>query len=129
VLKNDFILRIIEELVAALRRVMKLREEERDAEALVELDRLSKSVTGLGADALLLTHSLRSMLPEPERLAVVARLLKEYGEVRKEPHVRMQAFRKAFAIYDLLDQKGALTDEHGHREAFAQLVERLSQPS
>jgi hypothetical protein len=129
-LKNDYVLRMIEELVAAIRRAVEKRRSGRGADAQQELAAASTAIVGLPLDALLMvdTPTLAGMLPEPERCAIAARLLKEWGELLDEegdPRKATLAYKKAFNLYDWLDQRGALPREHDHPETLAWLVEEL----
>ena len=126
-LKNDYILRAIEQFMQGLARVLKLREEGKEAEATTELDTLSRDLTGLDVESLLLTNveTLQTLVGDAQRLALVARLFKELGELAgsRDCQRARNAYMKAFCLYDELEQQGASLD--AHRKARDELMERL----
>jgi hypothetical protein len=130
--EKDYIIRAIEELFHALARIRRARREERHGEARADIEATCRSITGLELEqARSMGHdALRAVLPEPERRAIVARLLSEYGETLAATGGDGGAdagayLRAAFVLYDELDQRDELPSEGGHREALAALVERL----
>jgi hypothetical protein len=127
--EKDYIIRAIEELFQAIARIRRARREARYGEARADIEATCRSITGLELEqARSMGHdALRAVLPEPERRAIVARLLSEYGETLAATGGDDGAryLRAAFVLYDELDQRGELPSEGGHRETLTALVEQL----
>jgi len=126
--QNDYIMRAIEEFVQAIARILRARREGRHADARAEIEAACRAATGLEIEAaLLMGHdALRAVVQDPERRAMLARLLAEYGEVLSDGGAEAAPYlRAAFVIYDELQEKGELPDEGGHAEALAALIDRL----
>ncbi len=145
-LQNDYIMRAIQQLVAALARIISAREAADFRGAGIALQAASKELTGLGIDAVLrmgIEGIVELFRPEgvleAERAAMMARLLKEYGvllDARGYPEQAKSCYVKSFCLYDELekelgdDLEGALDppglEELGnHTETFSWLVGKL----
>jgi hypothetical protein len=129
VLQNDYILRMVEQLTQALARILGLKRAGQLAEAEAELDTLARGLVGLDVTALarLPLAALGTVLVEPERRAMAARLLKEHGELVADRDLvtAQAAWRKAFSLLDDLERQGVLPEDAGTAETLTWLVERL----
>ena len=129
-IESDYIMRLVAQLTQALARILGLRRAGKVAEAEVELDAVARSLVGLDLESMgrLPASALAMLVAEPERCAVAARILKEHGELvwARDPAAATASWRKAFALLDGLDQRGALPPEAGAPETLAWLVKRLS---
>lgn len=149
-LRDDYIMRAIEDLVAALGRVVAAKGAEDYEAAGVALQTASHDLTGLGIDAVA-RMSVGGIVElfeadgvlEVERAAMAARLVMEYGELlerRGYPEDARPCYVKAFCLYDELGEeldgdpgegldaapdRPGLADLGSHRGTFTWLVEKL----
>jgi hypothetical protein len=130
VLETDYIMRIVAQLGEALGRIRGLAREGKVDAAKVELDSLARTLAGLDLESLarVPVSVLVTLLPEPERRALAARLLKEYGDLLAmgDPAAAPPVWKKAFTLYDDLLREGLLPDDEATAAAFSSLVARLS---
>ncbi len=124
--QRDYLLRMIEELVQALGRVMKLHEQGQSDQAREELETSITTLTGMSLEAVLKmpAAAILSMM-EAERAALLARFLVANGRMQSSVETRRTAFRKAFDMLDALDQRGALNEEED-QATMAAVVDELS---
>lgn len=115
--RKDFILRMIEEMVAVIHRLAGLRIEQNYEAALKLLDETYPRLTGLDADVVrhAAPETLLQLLSfageiEPTRVVAAAELLKEEGDLRAE----LGGDQQAYACYDrALYLFAALVERHG----------------
>ncbi len=145
-LHEDFIMRALQQLVAAIVRAVRDREVEDHEGSDAALQSATKELAGLNIDDIL-RMSVAGILElftteeklEVEQAAMMARLLKEFGELqdsRGDPERARTSYVKAFCLYDelerslenglsgLLDPPG-LTELGSHPETLAWLVGKL----
>src|SRR6266498_3036650 len=85
-LKRDYILRIVEQLALALASVLRLRKKGAHDEAIAEVASAAAGIAGLDLRmaASVDAATLSTHVPEPPRLAALARLLLERAEIARE---------------------------------------------
>jgi hypothetical protein len=103
-IRKDFIERMIEQLVAALARILKARQEQRHDEALQLIGEAARSMLGMEYRVLTMADaaSTARLLGEPGRVRVLAKLVRQEAEVRREQGDGLGAgdrFRLALELY------------------------------
>lgn len=114
-IQRDWLQRLIEQLAAAVARVLGLRREGRLEEARQELERAAVEAAGLGLSLLerLDPASAARLVREPERLAALARLALERSRLERDAGEVEAAGRwheRAVALGDLSTARGAAAD-------------------
>jgi hypothetical protein len=131
-LEQDFILRAVRQLAAALTRILAAKKEGRWDDALTDIEAGLTSITGMTAAQLagVPLATILATLREQEDLGgegggAVARLLVEHADVLEASgRGEGKAFRvKAFCLLDELSEAGVLPPQH--EETLRQLVEQL----
>jgi hypothetical protein len=132
-LQQDFILRAIHQVAAALARIMAAKKEGRWDDALTDIEAGLTSITGMTAAQLagLPLATILATLREHEDLGgesggAVARLLIEHADILEASgRGDGKVFRvKAFCLLDELGEAGVLPPQH--EETLRRLVERLA---
>jgi hypothetical protein len=103
-IRKDFIERMIEQLVAALARILKARQEQRYDDALQHIGEAARSMLGMEYRVLTLADaaSTARLLGEPGRVRVLAKLVRQEAEVRREQGDALGAgdrFRLSLELY------------------------------
>jgi len=85
-IRKDYVERMIEQLVAALARILKARQEQRHEDALHLIGDTARSVLGMEYSVLTMADaaSTARLLGKPARVLVLARLVRQEAEVRRE---------------------------------------------
>ncbi len=103
-IRQDYLMRLLDQLAQALARVLSLRDNNTPEEALDFLRRESERLIGIegGLLEVLPPDALRKMTASAEHAIVAARVLEEIALIREEqgqPHEATAAAVKAFALY------------------------------
>lgn len=117
VIRNDYLLQMIERFARAIAAALQKRQQGQVEEANAELNELCHSLVGMPiSDAVRFdTDTLLNLTADPESGLALAHLLKAYG-----------ARRRAFLVYDRLEQRGDLPEGGIFRKDFTELVEDLA---
>jgi hypothetical protein len=120
-IRKDYIERLIEQFAAALARILKARQEQRSEEALQLISEASRTVLGMEYGALTLADaaSTARLLGEPARVQVLAKLVHQEAEVRRErgdASGSEDRLRLALELYLEARELGLRLDEGGAKE-------------
>jgi hypothetical protein len=120
-IRKDYIERLIEQFAAALARILKARQEQRSEDALQLIGEASRMVLGMEYSALTLADaaSTARLLGEPSRVQVLARLVRQEAEVRRETGDALGSedrLRLALELYLEARELGLRLDEGGVKE-------------
>jgi hypothetical protein len=130
-IRKDFIERMIEQLVAALARILKARQEGRHEDALHLIGEAARSTLGMEYRVLTMADaaSTARLLGEPSRVRVLAKLVRQEAEVRRARGDGPGAgdrFRLALELYLEARERGLRLEEEGAREV-AELREAVGE--
>ncbi len=129
-IKSDYLLRLIEQFAEALRRVLRRKQDKQYEQAAQELNEFAQGLLGMDLATLagMGVQALAVVAPEPERLALVARALKEYGEIvelSRDAAAASAFYKQAFLLYDALEQRGDLPGQGDHAATLQWLLGKL----
>lgn len=130
-IRKDFIERMIEQLVAALARILKARQEARHEDALHLIGEAARSTLGMEYRVLTMADaaSTARLLGEPSRVQVLAKLVRQEAEVRRAQGDGLGAgerFRLALELYLEARELGLRLEEEGMKEV-AELREAVGE--
>lgn len=130
-IRKDYIERMIEQLVAALARILRARQEQRYEEALQLIGEAARSMLGMEYRVLTMADaaSTARLLGEPGRVRVLAKLVRQEAEVRRGQGDALGAgdrFRLALELYLEARELGLRLDGEGTREV-AELREAVGE--
>ncbi len=131
-IRKDYIERLIEQLAAALARILKANQEQRPLEAQQLIRDTALSTLGMEYGALLLgdAASTARMLGDAMRVKVLARLVAEGGEALQQQGDAATAtarFQYSLALYDEARAPGLLLDD-GDAATVSRLRARVGAP-
>lgn len=114
-IRKDYIERLIEQLAAALARILKANQEQRPLEAQALIRDTALSTLGMEYGALLLADAATTarMLGSPTRVKVLARLVAEDGEAllrQGDAATATARFQYSLALYEEARALGLLLD-------------------
>lgn len=114
VLERDFVIRLIRQAVQFVAAALKLRAEDREAEAQEKLNEACRLLVGIDLERAvqLSPESLMALLADSRTAPRLASVLRHAGH--KKP---------SFMLYDLLDRRGLLED--ADRADFAALLDEM----
>jgi len=129
VLKSDYILRMVEQLVQALARIAGRRQAGEPASFEQELDDFSKTAFGMSLDLVaglpddeLMKLFVRDRLPDYDRIALLVRVLWERCRLDDAGGATGPRARKALRLLAAVGRRTDPRSLAAHREAFVALV-------
>jgi len=130
-IRKDYIERMIEQLVAALARILRARQEQRYEDALQLIGETARSMLGMEYRVLTMADaaSTARLLGEPDRVRVLAKLVRQEAEVRRGQGDTLGAgdrFRLALELYLEARELGLRLDGEGTQEV-AELREAVGE--
>lgn len=120
-IRKDYLERMIEQLVAVLARILKARKEQRHEDAVQYIGEAARSMLGMEYRVLTMADaaSTARLLREPGRVQVLAKLVRQEAEVRREQGdapVAADRFRLALELYLEARELGLRLDGEGTKE-------------
>ncbi len=102
--ERDYLMRLVQQLAAALTRIFKLKEQEQFDLALVETDKAFTELLGMSRDVLVAFDSttLAQLLGQHERVKTAAALFQAEGEIQQQCDNAEQArasLQRALELY------------------------------